>query len=162
MTTDEIERQLADLRRELAETEAKLPEIERELAPANGALEAAQRAYDEVGQAWLKARAAVGEGTPVYEGQTWRPQTAEQAEQARETVRLAEAARTVTEEELGKALVKRSGIDKRRGDLVMHARYLAGQIEQTEALLAKAQAEAERTERERSGVLARIRERLGT
>ena len=162
MTIEELERQLAALRAELADVEARLPGVLAELEPANAALEAAQRVYDEVGAAWVQSRAAAGEAwSPPFEGQVWRPHSPEEAEQARETARLAEEAWTAARDELQDALVRRNGLDVQRSDLTTRRRGLTDRIAQAEAELARERELQARAERERYSLLKRVRDRLG-
>ena len=162
MASDELARQLVELRERLADMEAQLPEIEAALEPARQALESAQQRYDQVSQARMQARIALGEtSTSSYEGQRERPHTPEEAEQARQAAQLATQAWTVAEEDLQAALVTYNTLSLQRSDLTMLCQGLADRIAQAEVELARERQREAKAERERHSVMRRIRDRLG-
>ena len=129
MASDELARQLVELRERLADMEAQLPEIEAALEPAREALESAQQQYDQASQARMQARIALGETSePTYEGQWGRLHTSQEAERAREMTHSAEQAWTVARDTLQDALVKHTTLSLQRSELATRRRGLTDRI----------------------------------
>jgi hypothetical protein len=151
----EIEQELATLREQHTATLAAIEPVVAELAAAEGPLEDARAVYDTAGRDMLRAQRR--HAGPTHDpAAPWRERSSADAELARQEAQVAEVAFRQADAALGRALVKRNGIDQRRSDLTMLARRLEGLIEQAEAELAKARRAADPD----VDLLASIRARL--
>jgi chromosome segregation ATPase len=149
------EQRLEDLHREHAATRAMLEMVKTDLASTAQAMTQARAIYDLAAQDFARAVNAHG-GASHAPGETWRPRSDAEAVQVRMAAETATATLEQARAELDPVRRRHTALDRRRGELRAHLRYLEGQMAAVEAELAGSRATVQR----RRGLLDEIRARV--
>jgi chromosome segregation ATPase len=155
MDVEAVEQRIEALQRDQAATRATLETVEADLVQAARARELAQAVYDEAARQYVLAANAHG-GANHAPGEAWSPRSDAEAVRVRMAAETATRALEQARAELDPVRRRHNALDRRRGELRAHMRFLEGQIEKAQAELARQHTAAHG----RRGLLDEIRARV--